>query len=77
MLFSAKEAVFKAWYPLQRRELGFNEAELEFDPEAHTFSARLLVSGPHVGGRRHDTFSGRWTVEQGFVLTAVALTGPH
>ncbi|MGP3973990.1 4'-phosphopantetheinyl transferase family protein [Streptomyces sp. 8N114] len=77
LLFSAKESVFKAWYPLKRRELGFNEAELEFDPEAGTFSARLLVSGPDVGGRRHDTFSGRWTVERGFVLTAVALTGPH
>jgi 4'-phosphopantetheinyl transferase EntD len=37
LLFSAKETVYKAWYPYHRRMLGFNEAELLFgrdpDPE--------------------------------------------
>ncbi|MEX0167542.1 4'-phosphopantetheinyl transferase family protein [Streptomyces sp. LMG1-1-1.1] len=74
LLFSAKESVFKAWYPLTGRELEFEEAEVEFDP-AGTFSARLLVPGPEVAGRRHDTFSGRWTVGRGFVLTSVTLPG--
>lgn len=72
LLFSAKESVFKTWYPLTRRELDFTEAELDFDP-AGTFSARLLVPGPEVAGRRHGTFSGRWTVGHGFVVTAIAL----
>ncbi|MEV0781391.1 4'-phosphopantetheinyl transferase superfamily protein [Streptomyces sp. NPDC050423] len=72
LLFSAKESVFKTWYPLTRRELDFTEAELDFDP-AGTFSARLLVPGPEVAGRRHGTFSGRWTVGRGFVVTAIAL----
>ncbi|WP_406092382.1 4'-phosphopantetheinyl transferase [Streptomyces sp. NBC_01013] len=75
LLFSAKESVFKTWYPLTRRELDFTEAELDFDPEAGTFSARLLVPGPEVAGQRHGTFSGRWTVSRGFALTAIALPG--
>jgi 4'-phosphopantetheinyl transferase EntD len=35
LLFSAKETVYKAWYPFHRRMLGFQEAELLFrhDPQ--------------------------------------------
>ncbi|MGW1072445.1 4'-phosphopantetheinyl transferase family protein [Streptomyces sp. NPDC002537] len=73
MLFSAKESVFKTWYPLTREELDFSEAELEFEPEAGTFSARLLVPGPVVEGRRLDGFTGRWLADEGFVVTAIAL----
>lgn len=75
LLFSAKESVFKTWYPLTGRELDFEEAELDFDPDAGTFSARLLVPGPEVAGRRHDILPGRWLVGRGFVLTAIALPG--
>ncbi|MYQ78586.1 MULTISPECIES: 4'-phosphopantetheinyl transferase family protein [unclassified Streptomyces] len=75
LLFSAKESVFKTWYPLTRRELDFTEAELQFDLGTRTFSARLLVPGPVVAGRRHGTFSGRWTAGRGFVLTAIVLPG--
>jgi 4'-phosphopantetheinyl transferase EntD len=73
LLFSAKESVFKTWYPLTGRELDFTEAELDFDPDAGTFSARLLVPGPEVDGQRHDRFFGRWMAGRGFVLTAIAL----
>ncbi|MYS25239.1 4'-phosphopantetheinyl transferase EntD (siderophore biosynthesis) [Streptomyces sp. DvalAA-14] len=34
LLFSAKETVYKAWYPFHRRMLGFTEAELLFDQDA-------------------------------------------
>ncbi|MEU3756583.1 4'-phosphopantetheinyl transferase superfamily protein [Streptomyces olivoreticuli] len=73
MLFSAKESVFKTWYPLTGQELDFSEAELEFDPDAETFSARLLVPGPVVGGHRLDGFTGRWLADEGLVVTAIAL----
>ncbi|MCD9145218.1 4'-phosphopantetheinyl transferase family protein [Streptomyces albireticuli] len=73
LLFSAKESVFKTWYPLTGRELDFVEAELEADPDAGTFSARLLVPGPVVGGRRLDGFTGRWLADRGLVVTAIAL----
>ncbi|MFI9718178.1 4'-phosphopantetheinyl transferase [Streptomyces sp. NPDC052396] len=76
LLFSAKESVFKTWYPLTQRELDFSEAELSIDPGAGTFQARLLVPGPVVGGERLDGFTGRWLADQGLVVTAIALPAP-
>ncbi len=74
LLFSAKESVYKAWFPLARRWLGFEDAVLDFDPAAGTFQARLLVDGPRVQGAPLTAFSGTWTVREGLVLTAIALT---
>jgi 4'-phosphopantetheinyl transferase EntD len=73
LLFSAKESVYKAWFPLTERWLDFDEASISVDPSAGTFSARLLVSGPVLDGRRLTTFAGRWLVRDGLVLTAIAL----
>jgi 4'-phosphopantetheinyl transferase EntD len=74
LLFSAKEAVYKAWYPLAERWLGFEDAVLTIDPARRRFAARLLVPGPAVAGTRLSGFDGRWLLEDGLVLTAVALS---
>jgi len=74
LLFSAKESVYKAWFPLTRRWLDFSEARLTFD-HAGTFTARLLVVGPVVGGRRITAFSGEWLVRDDFIVTAIV--APH
>ncbi|WP_043271626.1 4'-phosphopantetheinyl transferase superfamily protein [Streptomyces sp. CT34] len=76
LLFSAKESVFKTWYPLTGRELDFTEAELYADPVSATFAARFLVSGPVVDGRRLSGFSGRWAVGAELVVTAITVRGP-
>jgi 4'-phosphopantetheinyl transferase EntD len=73
LLFSAKEAVYKAWFPLAGRWLGFEDAELTIDPRQRTFSARLLVPGPVVAGLELTGFEGRWLVADGLVVTAIAL----
>ena len=73
LLFSAKEAVYKAWYPLAGRWLGFEDARLELDPAAGSFSARLLVPGPVVAGSELTGFSGRWLAGRGLLLCAIAL----
>jgi 4'-phosphopantetheinyl transferase EntD len=73
LLFSAKESVYKAWFPLAGRWLGFEQAAITVDPDG-TFSARLLVAGPRVDDRELDGFNGRWLVRDGLVLTAIALT---
>jgi 4'-phosphopantetheinyl transferase EntD len=79
LLFSAKESVFKTWYPLTGRELDFDEADIELDPAAGTFTARLLVPGPVVAGRPLDGFTGRWLARDGLVVTAITLNrhGPR
>ncbi|MFE5582857.1 4'-phosphopantetheinyl transferase [Kitasatospora sp. NPDC056531] len=72
ILFSAKESVYKAWFPLTGLWLDFHEAELDLSPDG-TFSARLLVPGPVVGGRRIEGFAGRWAVRDGLLATAIAV----
>jgi 4'-phosphopantetheinyl transferase EntD len=74
LLFSAKESVYKAWFPLARRWLGFEEAAVGIDPAAGTFTARLLVSGPVVNGAPLTGFEGRWLVGRGLIVTAIAVT---
>ncbi|MDR7384920.1 4'-phosphopantetheinyl transferase family protein [Promicromonospora iranensis] len=69
LLFSAKESVYKAWYPLRHEWLGFEEAGIELSTNG-TFLARI---------RRADTaplpraVSGRWARGNGVVVTALVL----
>ena len=73
MLFCAKESVYKAWFPLTGRWLGFEQAEITLDPAGGTFSARLLVPGPEVDGRELTAFAGRWLARDGLILTAISV----
>jgi 4'-phosphopantetheinyl transferase EntD len=73
LLFSAKESVYKAWFPLTGAWLGFEDARLEIDPRTGSFAARLLVRGPSVRGVVLEGFRGRWLVQDGLVATAIAL----
>nr|WP_203614820.1 4'-phosphopantetheinyl transferase superfamily protein [Streptomyces sp. SID13726] len=80
LLFSAKESVYKAWFPLTGKWLDFSEADIEVtvDPErplSGGLRAELLVPGPLVGGERRGVLEGRWTVRGGLVATSV--TVPH
>lgn len=73
LLFSAKEAVYKAWYPLTGRWLGFEDARICMDPEKGTFTADLRVPGPIIEGTRKSTFNGRWIMRDGLLVTAVCI----
>jgi 4'-phosphopantetheinyl transferase EntD len=76
LLFSAKESVYKAWFPLTGRWLGFEDAELTLDP-AGTFRARILIDGTTTdSGPPLVTLAGRWLARDGLVLTAIALSVP-
>jgi 4'-phosphopantetheinyl transferase EntD len=66
VLFSAKESVYKAWFPLTRRWLGFEEADIELRLDG-TFEATLLTKD---SGVPHG-FGGRWAVAGGLIATAV------
>ncbi|MFZ2113133.1 MAG: 4'-phosphopantetheinyl transferase superfamily protein [Solirubrobacteraceae bacterium] len=74
LLFSAKESVYKAWFPLAKRWLGFEDASMTFDPGASSLTARLLVAGPVLAGRPLSGFSGRWMVSDGLILSAIAVS---
>jgi 4'-phosphopantetheinyl transferase EntD len=77
LIFSAKESVYKAWFPLARRWLGFEDALVTLDPRTRTFTARLLVDGPVLDGEPMGRLHGRWRVGRGLVLTAVTVPVPQ
>ena len=73
LLFSAKEAVYKAWFPLVGQWLDHQEAEILFDPERRTFAALLYRDGLIVDGRHVHRLHGRWIRKRGILVTAVVL----
>jgi 4'-phosphopantetheinyl transferase EntD len=86
LLFSAKEAVYKAWYPVTGRWLGFEQASIEFAVGGDgggdarrgqrngavqgTFTARLLVPAPV------PAFTGRWLCSGAHILALVLNDAP-
>lgn len=72
LLFSAKESVYKAWFPLAQRWLGFDDATVTLRTDG-TFTARLLIDGILHNGRRLTSIEGRWLAARGLVLTAITV----
>ncbi|MFE9481080.1 4'-phosphopantetheinyl transferase [Streptomyces spororaveus] len=80
LLFSAKEAVYKTWYPLLGTELDFDDADISFRHEEGpagrpqgTFTARILRPRPGPDGRPVHTFTGRWLSDRGIIVTAITV----
>ncbi|BCY14140.1 4'-phosphopantetheinyl transferase [Actinoplanes sp. L3-i22] len=67
LLFSAKESIYKAWFPVTGRWLGFEDASLDIDPDAGTFTGHILIDGPL------REMPGHFLIDQGLILTAVLL----
>lgn len=86
LLFCAKEATYKAWFPLTERWLGFEDAHITFDRDTDTaarpddgpvtgsFVSRILINGATTdGGPPLLELPGRWRVHRGIILTTIAL----
>lgn len=71
LVFSAKESIYKAWYPLAERWLGYLDAEVELDPAGGRFAVRLLVEAPP--GLAASSFRGRFAFSREHVFTAVTV----
>jgi 4'-phosphopantetheinyl transferase EntD len=63
--FCAKEAIYKAWFPLTRRWLEFEDVSIGLRLDG-TFRGRLRGAGL-------DELEGRWKVDRGLILAASAL----
>jgi 4'-phosphopantetheinyl transferase EntD len=72
VLFSAKESVYKAWYPVARRWLDYRDAELTVEPEGGRFTARVL---PADAGEVFpwNPLSGRFAIGDAHVFTAIVV----
>ena len=73
LLFSAKESIYKAWYPVTHSWLGFKDALVTIDPESRAFHAHLLIPAPIHAGHSLSILQGRYIVENGLVITSVCL----
>ncbi|HEX4220741.1 MAG TPA: 4'-phosphopantetheinyl transferase superfamily protein [Pseudonocardiaceae bacterium] len=76
LLFSAKESIYKLWFPLTNRWLDFADAEVTFIPETDRFSVRLKVPIADLAADRQAALrglTGRWLVVDGLALTGVAI----
>lgn len=77
ILFCAKEATYKAWFPLTSRWLGFEDAHITFDCDnsggAGGFVSHILIDPAARSGPPLTTLRGRWSVSGGLVLTAIVL----
>lgn len=84
VLFSAKEAYYKVWYPAMGCWLGFDDAEVVLEPGRGrgTFAVRPVSGGARRARRTDSVFApaatgfpslrGRWAAGAGLVVTAIA-----
>lgn len=74
LLFSAKEAVYKVWFPLERTLLDLDEGQVVLRPDGY-FNAAIWPSALRRGpvGAIPARLSGRWDVSRGILRTALVL----
>jgi 4'-phosphopantetheinyl transferase EntD len=74
LLFSAKESIDKAWYPLCGRWLGFEDVRLDIAAGHGTFTGDLRVDGSRVdGGPPLTRLHGTYLIDRDLVVTAVTV----
>lgn len=71
LIFSAKESVYKAWYPIRRSWLDFLDVEIEFLPHLSSFEVAFLSRPIDRIEDVRLTFCGRYTVTDDLILTSV------
>lgn len=68
-IFAAKEAAYKAQYPLTRRLFGFQDLEVTLSPGRF----RATFTAPHPPFASGDTIAGQWGRAQGHVLALAVI----
>lgn len=70
LVFSAKEAAYKAIFPLARRSLEFDEMAVTAHPGGELWATLRTACPPFAAGER---FQGRWALHEGHLVTAFTL----
>jgi 4'-phosphopantetheinyl transferase EntD len=73
LLFSAKEAVYKAWCPTVSTWLDPHECEVAFQPNQGAFTVVVHRTSARVGRRPVSCLQGGWARRRGVLVTAVGL----
>ena len=73
IVFSAKEAIYKATFPLARRWLGFHDVEVDVDVDGETFEALVMAEADHpLAGHRLSGSAAGQPLALGSLPTAAA-----
>jgi len=70
LLFSVKESVYKAWFPLAQQWLGFHDVEVQLDPRRCSFKAYVTASAPVRRRSSLEAIRGRWITINGVMISA-------
>lgn len=74
LLFSAKESVYKAWFPVIGTWLGFKDVEISLDPDG---GFRAILINAERGARGAELVAslvGRWWIEYDHIITGALIT---
>ncbi len=72
IFFSAKECLYKSYYPITHQYLDFLEAEFSFNIEDGTFSVELLKNPPN-SFTINQAIRGRFAFDQDYIFTALII----
>jgi 4'-phosphopantetheinyl transferase EntD len=72
LLFSAKESVYKALWPVVREWIGFSDAEIRFEPAGTPVAGRFRAT---VSSPLRVEVEGQYLAAEGFVMTSVVALG--
>jgi 4'-phosphopantetheinyl transferase EntD len=73
LLFSAKESVFKALFPLTAQWLDFKDACIVFAPRDGSFLATLPIETTRNGSLKTPFIGGRYAMDCGLIVTSVVV----
>jgi 4'-phosphopantetheinyl transferase EntD len=74
VVFSAKESIYKAWYPVTSQWLGFEDVRVEIHPGTGRFTADFRPGRAEPAVWRFPRrLTGRFVVRDGLILTSVTL----
>lgn len=74
LIFSAKESVYKAWYPCVQTGFDASSYSVEFSPDSSCFDVDFSGPGLNEARRAGTRFSGRYLVSADMILTSVVVT---
>jgi 4'-phosphopantetheinyl transferase EntD len=71
LLFSIKESVYKAWYPVVHCWLDFEQVLVAIYPETSSFNARILSPASVQAPPNMVSLQGRYSADKSLILTAI------
>jgi 4'-phosphopantetheinyl transferase EntD len=74
LLFSAKESIYKVWYPIRKTWLDFKDISIAFEPMTSSFSVAFTSPGMDWLNDRAATFSGRYLLTESHLFTSAVVS---